>query len=84
MEMEARVESATFRKWLAERGCRFEAGKDTVEARGHVYVTVHRENRKAILPDIGDKKALDPRIVRKIVEDLGLDWNELPGPMSRV
>ena len=81
---EATVESKTFRKWLAERGCRFEAGKDTIEAQGHASVTVHRENRKAILPDVGTKKSLDPRIVRQIVDDLGLDWNELPGPMSRV
>ncbi|HKH80965.1 MAG TPA: hypothetical protein VKA03_05035 [Methylovirgula sp.] len=72
------------RKWLAEHGCRFEAGKDTVEAHGHAYVTVHRGDRKAVLPDIGTKKALDPRLVRQIADDLGLDWNELPGPMSRV
>jgi hypothetical protein len=81
--MEAGLETATFRKWLAERGCRFEAGKDTVEPHGHASVTVHRENRKAILPDVGTKKALDPGIVRQIVDDLGLDWNELPGPASR-
>lgn len=78
------MESATFRKWLAERGCRFEAGKDTVETVGHAYVTVHRGNRRAVLPDIGTKKALDPRIVREIVDTLGLDRSELPGPMSRV
>jgi hypothetical protein len=78
------VESATFRKWLGERGCRFEAGKDTVDAHGHAYVTVRREDRKAVLPDIGTNKALDPRSVRQIVEDLGLDWSELPGPTSRV
>ena len=82
--MEAIVESTTFRKWLAERGCRFEAGKDTVGTHGHVYVTVHREDRKAVLPDIGTNNALDPRVVRQIVDDLGLDWHELPGPMSRV
>jgi hypothetical protein len=82
--MEARVESATFRKWLADRGCRFEAGKDSVETDGHVYVTVHRENRRAVLPEVGTKKALDPRVVRQIVDDLGLDWNQLPGPTSRV
>ena len=76
------MESATFRKWLAERGCRFEAGKDTVDAYGHAYVTVRREDRKAVLPDIGTNKALDPRSVRH--RDLGLDWSELPGPTSRV
>lgn len=78
------MESATFRKWLAERGCRFEAGRDTVEAAGHAHVIVHRGNKKATLPNIGTKTALDPEIVRQIVDELGLDWNELPGPMSRV
>ncbi|MDR3408104.1 MAG: hypothetical protein P4L68_06370, partial [Methylovirgula sp.] len=78
------MESATFRKWLAERGCRFEAGRDTIETHGHAYVTVHREDKRAILPDLGTKKALDPRVIRQIVDELGLDWNELPGPTSRV
>ena len=40
--------------------------------------------RRAFLPDIGSDKRLDPRVVRKIVDELGLDWNELPGPSSRV
>ncbi len=78
------MNSATFRKWLAERGCRFEAGRDTVRAEGHAYVTVHRGDRKAVLPEIGTQQALDQRIVRDVVDTLGLDWNELPGPMSRV
>jgi hypothetical protein len=78
------MESATFREWLAERGCRFEAGKDSVGTHGHVYVTVHRGDRKAILPDVGTKKRLDPAAVHQIVDELGLDRNELPGPMSRV
>ncbi|HUI22346.1 MAG TPA: hypothetical protein VLZ74_15040 [Methylocella sp.] len=78
------MESETFRQWLSERGCTFEAGKDTVGAHGHAYVTVHRGHRRAVLPEIGTKKQLDPRIVRQIVDELGLDWNELPGPASRV
>ena len=78
------MESAILRKWLADRGCRFEGGKDTVGTYGHVYVTVHLGDRKAVLPDVGTHKALDPRVVRQIVDDLGLNWDELPGPMSRV
>jgi hypothetical protein len=78
------MESETLRQWLSERGCTFEAGKDTVGAHGHAYVTVRRGERRAILPEIGTKKRLDPRIVREIVDELGLDWNELPGPASRV
>ena len=78
------MEPDTFRRWLAERGCSFESGKDTGGTHGHAYVTVRRGDRKAVLPEIGTKKRLDPRVVRQIVEDLDLDWNELPGPASRV
>jgi hypothetical protein len=78
------MESATFRRWLADRGCSFEAGKDTVKTHGHAYVTVRLGNRKSVLPGVGTQKRLDPRVVRQIVDDLGLDWNELPGPSSRV
>ncbi len=78
------MEPETFRHWLSERGCTFESGKDTVGAHGHAYVTVHRGNRRAVLPQIGTKQPLDPRVVRQIIDELGLDWNELPGPASRV
>lgn len=78
------MESATLRRWLSERGCTFEAGKDTVHAHGHAYVTVRLGDRRAVLPDVGAHKRLDPRVVRQIVDELGLDWNELPGPASRV
>jgi hypothetical protein len=78
------MESATLRRWLSERGCTFEAGRDTVETEGHAYVTVRLGDRRAVLHDVGSHKRLDPRIVRQIIDELGLDWNELPGPASRV
>jgi hypothetical protein len=78
------MESATFRHWLTERGCSFEAGRDTGHTQGHAYVTVRRGDRRAVLPDVGTRKSLDPRVVRQIIDALGLDWNELPGPASRV
>ncbi len=78
------MESATLRQWLAERGCAFEAGRDTVRTGGHAYVTVRLGDRRAVLPDVGAHMRLDPRVVRQIVDELGLDWNELPGPSSRV
>ena len=81
----ANMESGTFRKWLAERGCSFhkqEHHKGKHPGPGHV--TVHRGGRTAVLPLIGSKKRLDPDLVKRIVEDLGLEWSELPGPASRV
>lgn len=58
--------------------------RNTVGTHGHAYVTVHLGDRRAVLPEVGTKKRLDPRIVRQIVDELGLDWNQLPGPASRV
>jgi hypothetical protein len=81
--MESVMESATFRRWLADRGCSFEPGKDTVQTAGHAHVTVRLGSRRAILPDVGTHKRLEPETVRKIVDELGLDWKELPGPASR-
>ena len=78
------MQSATFRRWLSERGCTFEAGRDTVRTSGHAYVTVRLGDRRAVLPDVGSHMRLDPRVVRQIVDELGLNWNELPGPSSRV
>lgn len=77
------MESATFRKWLADRGCRF----DQHEQRRHegpVMVTVHREGKKSEVPLGGSQQIIDPRIVRRACEELGLDWTQLPGPASRV
>ena len=39
------MESATFRKWLAERGCRFDQHEHEKRGEGQVIVTVHREGR---------------------------------------
>jgi len=77
------MESTTFRKWLAERGCRFDHHDDK-RGGGRVIVTVHREGRKAEIPLGGSRQMLDPRVVRRACEELGLDWSELPGPKSRV
>jgi DNA-binding IclR family transcriptional regulator len=66
------MESATFRKWLAERGCAFDQHATGQGAHGIASVTAHREGRKAVIPLVGSRKRLDPRQVREIVESLGL------------
>lgn len=78
------MESATFRKWLAEQGCRFDGREHEERGKGHVVVTVHREGRKSQAPLGGSRQDLDPRDVRRVCEELGLDWSQLPGPKSRV
>ena len=74
------MESAAFRKWLAEQGCRFDRHEHQQRGQGHVVVTVHREGRMAEVPLGGS----DARVVRRACEELGLDWSQLPGPKSRV
>jgi hypothetical protein len=74
------MESATFRKWLAERGCRFDQHEHEKRGEGQVIVTAHREGRKAEVPLGGSHQILDARVVRQTCEELGLDWSQLPGP----
>ena len=76
-------EYATFRKWLAEHGCRFDTQSEK-RGEGHGTVTIHRAGRTAELPLVGASHNLDPRSVRQVCEELGLDWSKLPGPESRV
>ena len=78
------MESATFRKWLEERGCRFDQHEHEHRHHGPVMVTVHHEGRTSVAPLGGSRQALDPRDVRGVCEELGLDWSELPGPEGRV
>jgi hypothetical protein len=76
------MESPTFRRWLTEQGCRFDL-HEHARHEGPVMVTVHREGRKAEVPLGGSLHILDPRVVRRACEELGLDWSQLPGPKSR-
>ena len=77
------MESATFRKWLAERGCRFDHHEER-RGEGRVAVTVHREGRTSEAPLGGSRQIIDDRVIRRVCEELGLDSSELPGPKSRV
>lgn len=44
------MESATFWRWLAERGCAFDQSATGQGAHGIASVTAHRDDRKAVLP----------------------------------
>ena len=72
------MEAATFRRWLEDRGCRFEQGEEA-RGEGHAFLTVRREGRLARLPLVGSKMALDFATEQAICEALDLDWSELPG-----
>ena len=66
------MESATFRKWLAERGCRFDQHEHEKRGEGQVIVTVHREGRKAEVPLGGSHQILDARWCVRLVKSLAL------------
>ena len=78
------MESATFRKWLADRGCRFDHDEHGQRGKGQMMVTVHREGRKTEVPLGGSRQNLEQRVVQRVCEELGLDPSQLPGPQSRV
>jgi hypothetical protein len=78
------MRSDTFRKWLQQRGCRFDQQVRGAGAAGHAALTVHRGTLQATLPLVGTKQHLDPRVVQEVVRALELDPTELPGPQSRV
>jgi hypothetical protein len=71
------MQSTTFRKWLSEQGCRFDLPKQE-RGEGFVMMTVHREGRTSQAPLSGSHKDLDPRDLRRVCEELGLDWSKLP------
>jgi hypothetical protein len=77
------MESATFRKWLADRGCRFDRHEHQ-RGKGQIIVTAHREGRKTEVPLGGSRQNLEQRVVHRACEELGLDPSQLPGPQSRV
>ncbi len=77
------MESATFRRWLAQQGCRFDTQHEE-RGEGHGTFTIHREGRTAEMTLVGPRHELDPRIVRRVCEALDLDCSKLPGPQNRV
>jgi hypothetical protein len=78
------MQSATFRTWLTEHGCRFDHHEHAKRGEGPVMVTVHREGRTSQAPLGGSRKDLDPRDVHRVCDELGLNWSELPGLRGQV
>jgi hypothetical protein len=79
-----KMESATFRKWLVEQGCRIDQSEHHKRHEGPAVMTVHREGRKTEVPLGGSKQILEARVVQRACQELGLDPWQLPGAKSRV
>lgn len=73
----------TFRSWLTERGCTFE---ETARDRGEgaTSVVIRCEGRRSELPYSASRMDLQEEEVRRIMDELELPYDELPGPQSRV
>ena len=72
----------TFRHWLAERGCTFEQTERN-RGEGVAEIVVRRGPRRAVMPLSASRMDLPEEDVRRIVDELELDYDELPGPQSR-
>src|SRR5512144_675169 len=66
-------------KMVARAGVPLRSAR-TSPREGRVIVTAHREGRKAEVPLSSSREILDPRVVRRACEELGLDPSQLPGP----
>lgn len=69
------MESAVFRTWLRDRGCRLQ-WEDS--ALGQMTMTARLQGRCAELPLDGPHARLEPEKLRAVCDRLGLDWRELP------
>ena len=69
------MRSDTFKKWLEEKGCRFDQHE---RGEGHASVIVKLGGKETILPLIGTHQDLKKEDVERIAEELGLDKSDLP------
>jgi hypothetical protein len=69
----------TFKNWLQKKGCRFNAHNHDRPG-GHASLVVKLGNRHSTLPLVGTHQDLDPSDVSRILLDLNLSAQELPGP----
>jgi hypothetical protein len=73
----------TFRSWLAERGCTFEQ-TEARRGEGVASIIVRCGSRRSEMPYASSRMDLQDEEVRRIMAELELPYEELPGPQSRV
>ena len=57
------MESGTFGKWLAKRGCKFVTCEDTSGAQGQAYVTVRCGHHQVVLPQSDPRSGSTPELL---------------------
>lgn len=73
----------TFRQWLTEKGCTFEETKRE-RGEGVASVVIRCQGRRSEMPYAASRMDLQEEEVRRILRELDLPFEELPGPRSRV
>lgn len=67
-----------FRKWLEDKGCRFDT-HEKGKGGGNASLVIKLGAKRSVLPLVGTHKDLDGETMDKILQELGLDDADLPG-----
>ena len=73
------MRSDIFKTWLAEKGCRFDEHAHGRKEKGHASLVVKLEGRHSVLPNVGTHQDMKAEDVARIVGELGLGADDLPG-----
>ena len=72
-----------FKSWLRKKGCRFDAhNRDRGE--GHSSLGIKLGDRRSTLPFVGTRQSIPAAEVSRILHDLNLPAQELPGPLAEM
>ena len=72
------MRSDVFKKWLTEKGCRFDEHAHERGA-GHGSLTVKLGGKHSVLPNVGSHQDMKAEEVARILGELGLSSDDLPG-----
>ena len=72
----------TFKSWLRKKGCRFDA-HNAHRGAGHSSLGIRLGDRRSTLPLVGTHQNIPATDVSRILHDLNLNAQELPGPLAK-
>ena len=71
----------TFKSWLRKKGCRFDTHHHD-RGEGHSSLGIKLGERRSTLPLIGTHQNIPATDVSRILHDLNLHAQDLPGPLG--
>ena len=72
----------TFKNWLRKKGCRFDSHEHE-RGEGHSSLEIKLGDRRATLPLVGTHQNIPAPDISRILHDLNLHAQDLPGPMGK-